>query len=140
MTKYEPSHEWVKEAKLKGAMAQIADSATDHIGRTLDNTGMRDWVYIGAYVAAVGLIYQAEMGAATAFNDFLSMIQKGYIDFLWLTKPQFEAAHPEVTADQYANINWYALALAMVGAYGLLKIDITDVASATMAIKKAIAK
>ena len=136
MTKYEPLHEWVKEAKLKGAMAQIADSATDHIGRVIDNTTMKDYVYLSCFVAATWLIYNSAANVPLAFNNLYTAVTSGTTwDFLTMNIYDYQAKYGTKSLE---GLDVTLLATAMVGAYGLLKLDITDIATAVTKVRGAI--
>ncbi len=117
-TKYLPKHQWVKELGLKKSMAEMADSATDHLGHIINNAGPRDLVYLAAYASAVFIAYnmiapvEAQFRNITQFWDRLrGAIETG----VWVMPSQFDQ---------------YALMKAMIAGYMVLKIDASDITSA----------
>jgi len=123
--KYEPKHEWVKALKLDSATSQFLDSLTDHFGKLIDNTSMRDWVYVLSYLAAVHLAYITLKRIKMTFPTWLSMVLPP-LALINLLKG-FNVV-PEITTEE---LDWETMGQAMVAGYMVLKIDMADVASAT---------
>ena len=122
--KYQPTHQWVKDLKLKGGLAEILDSATDHIGQLLDSTNMRDYIYLASFLGAVYLAYITLKKVTMTFPTWISMV----IPILGLVGTfKGESVIPPITTEE---LDWSTLAQSMVIAYILLKIDADDIASA----------
>lgn len=119
MTKYKAKHIWVKEAHLPKALAELADSATDHIGHILDNTGPRDLIYLTAYAAAVFTAYNLIAPTENAFRSF-NLFIANIIPWIW-SPSKYEIP---------VGIDQIALIKALIAAYMVLKIDASDITSA----------
>lgn len=121
---------------------ELADSAIDHIGSILDNLNARDLVYVSSYVAAVILIYNTEAVIAQPLAPFgifydprkKEEVLKDYPSAIMLPLGYWKIDKSQVK-DKF---DMSQLLLAMVGAYGLLKIDLSDVGSTISKISAAI--
>ena len=142
------SHELTKSLKLKGSFAEFMDGVIDHFGHLLDNTGIRDWVYVLAYLAAVYTAYNAASALADKADSFVTFIE-GLADafvekvtgstlsagvFLGRKvggeSPSTRAPSTPSPKTPKFVVDMNILALALVGGYMVLKIDASDVASA----------
>lgn len=133
-----------KSQKHKWNIEEFLDSARDHIGRILDNTSSRDLIYIATF----------SMGVWSTYNQIMRI--KGRIDVV-LENPLvlipllgpifsgFKITDPRqrleslIHEEEKVEIDYEILASAMLITYGLMKIDIGDVASGLTKISTAIA-
>jgi len=129
LTKYEPKHKIVEDLHLKGSIAEMTDSAIDHLGRILDNTGPRDIVYVGAYLSGVYLSYITISHVEMSIGDFVyKLLNVG--DILAGTMPP--------SPIKQEGLDARILAESMVASYILLKIDAADITSAVSKVAIAI--
>ena len=134
MTKYEPVHEWVKTLKLKGPLAQFADSATDNIGKQIDNTNISDWAYILSFACATYLAYEAitTVGHMNFWDWFKAIFMfPGAPTGLWTLVPEGNLNNPEL----FKNMDWNALVMAIPVAYMTINTSASDITSAITMIK-----
>jgi hypothetical protein len=115
-TKYVAHTEWVKALKLPGFLAQFLDSLNDRIGRTIDNTSMRDWVYVITFLSAVYVAYYTIKTVEPKLPMFSFF---GAVMALFSPKPP-----------QETGIDVFVLATAVVVAYEVTQISASDIASA----------
>lgn len=114
--------------KHKWTLDEFIDSARDHIGHMIDNMGVRDIVYVACWISGTILIYNTVAGVKKIFVTPQEFLTRSVTPF-WLKKEEKEAL---------AEIDWNIFMLSMIGAYGLLKIDVSDVASAITKLQSAI--
>lgn len=131
MTKYEIKHEWVKELGLKKGMAEMADSATDHIGAILDKSDVKDIAFLSSWMTLGIIMYKSgatrklvdAIGAAdwlTKFNlnpftiEFYTGIYKQVQEFVFgvfMEKPQTQEDYERILTE---------IGLSMVFSYFIL--------------------
>lgn len=121
-------HPYLKGIVPKGLIA-IADSIIDHIGHIYDNMAPRDIIYIVAYVAATYMAYNLIVGVEKALKS--PWIAIGFL-------PAVIASLFGQQQKEVEGIDMDALMKALVVAYMILKIDVSDVASALTKVTSAI--
>lgn len=99
-------------------------SLREHLGKLFDNTSMREWLYVIAYLSAVYLAYQTITKIEVGFWDFLTSMFGG-IGFKIF--PQLLPLKPEISP---FVLDFNILATSLVIGYEVLKIDLGDVTSA----------
>lgn len=135
-----------KTKKHKWTIDEFIDSARDHIGKFLDNLNARDLIYMLSYLAAVALLYEGITGIALSVEHLFTLFQqkgKSGTSILGLTRKDVSSigrtAIGEVGVEVAKQIDSHALLLAMVSAYGILKLDLGDVTSAVSKVSTAVA-
>jgi hypothetical protein len=117
-----------KQKHHKWDLDEFLDSARDHIGRFLNNLNARDLIYLLSYLAAVSLIYESITKVSLDIQTIFGM------------RKNIRGTGGETAIGEIAKqIDQHALLLSMVGAYGLLKLDLGDVTSAVSKVSTAIA-
>ena len=152
--KYKPLHEWVKEAGLSGSIAQIMDSATDHIGKIIDRLSVKDVIYVAVFLIGSWYLYNeigrtktavASMNWQNFFTNIVTFsplmsIFRGRWSTIFGTDLG-EVLPPEVlNGENPAPFDPGTLAQAVIATYLILKVDIDDVTSAISALSGAIGK
>ena len=127
--KYQHRHEITKS--IPKEFREIADSAIDHLGRFLDNLNARDLIYLISYFAAVQLIYFTIKGITIPLESLMRISGTNVLGMPRRTT----TGGLETIAQEIDN---KALLLSLVGAYGLLKLDLGDVTSAVSKITSAV--
>lgn len=130
MTKYEPKHEWVKEIGLKKGMAEMADSATDHISAILDKSDVKDIAFLSSWItlailmmqtkATRKLIESVEGANALYFHGSINPLQWGLI---WDIVPYIEGIlwpQPAPATDQEISDRLTEIGLSLVISYFIL--------------------
>ncbi len=115
--------------KHKWTLGEFVDSARDHIGSIINNVGVRDIVYITCWISGTILIYNSVSGI------------KKIVLAPFVSKGISSIGRSGITFDESASlddIDWNIFMLSMIGAYGLLKIDVSDVNAAISKLQSAI--
>ena len=115
-----------RKAKHKWTLDEFIDSARDHIGHMLDNMGVRDIVYVACWISGTILIYNTVTG--------IKKISMFPTEFLTSYRGQLTESQKSTLNE----IDWNIFMLSMIGSYGLLKIDVSDVAAAVSKLQSAI--
>ena len=116
--------------KHKWSIDEFLDSARDHLGRMLDNMSPRDIIYIISWISATILIYNSISGIKKIIFQPGKLLSR---------RAEFARYSESEIADFDKDIDWNQLMLCMVSAYVVLKIDVSDVASALTKVSSAIA-
>jgi quinol-cytochrome oxidoreductase complex cytochrome b subunit len=125
VTKYRPQHEIVKELKLKGSIAQIADSMIDHLGKLIDSMDAKDYIYLACFLAATYLAYQVLTGTSLLLS----------YEALEASVKQWATGKGGLPIGTIGKFTWTNLAISMVAAYMILNLNIGDIAKAVALAK-----
>lgn len=138
---YKPKHQLVK--KLPKDFQEIADSFIDHIGKLMDNTSSRDLIYILTFTFGLWYVYNElcllkHIAEKIVENPFSMLF--GLAGLVLPTRKRRSILTEAIieTETEKGQVDLIILAQAMLITYGLMKIDIGDVASGLTKITSAI--
>lgn len=130
-----------RRLKHKWTLDEFLDSIRDHLGHIIDNVGIRDIVYVACWISGTVLIYNSVVG----IKKILLKPPKALLEGGWINIMGAKGIYipePSPLAQEYAasldEIDWNIFMLSMIGAYGLLKIDVGDVTNAIGKLQSAI--